>query len=123
MQFTASVITGTGNGRKLGFPTLNLNMEDAPSLPEGVYVCFARLGENGIRLPAVVHYGKRPTLNAEPSCEVHVLDHMVSIAPHTVTVELVEMLRPVKDFGSVEKLQAQLHADCAQARSLLCVAC
>ena len=72
MNFTSAVITGTGKGKEIGFPTLNLEMSSVPELEEGVYACFARLGEHGIRVPAVMHYGSRPTLGAIPSCEVRV---------------------------------------------------
>ncbi|MBT4119294.1 MAG: hypothetical protein HOG89_04665 [Candidatus Peribacter sp.] len=123
MNFTSAVITGTGKGKEIGFPTLNLEMSSVPELEEGVYACFARLGEHGIRVPAVMHYGSRPTLGAIPSCEVHVLDQIVAIAPHSVTVEVAEKLRAISDFGSVEKLSQQLHRDCEAARAMLCLSC
>lgn len=123
MQFTAHVITGTGKGRELGFPTLNLEMSAVPQMDEGVYVCFARLGNNGIRLPAVMHYGARPTLGAPPSCEVHILDYVITIPPHSLSVEVVDKIREVQNFGSAEKLSEQLSKDCEAARAMLCISC
>lgn len=124
MQFTADVITGSGNGKKLGFPTVNLNTSSVPEdLCEGVYACFARLGNYGLRLPAAMHYGARPTLGDTRSCEVHVIDHAVEFPPRTVTVDVVEKLRDVQNFGSKEALIAQLKQDIAHARTVLCVPC
>lgn len=124
MIIDADVIAGSGRGKEVGFPTLNLNVSQLPKETEpGVYACFARLGEHGLRLPAVVHIGPRPTFGDSFSCEVHVLNHMISIAPRSVHVELVEKLRGVQQFSSKEELQKQIRADIEQARGMLCVSC
>jgi riboflavin kinase/FMN adenylyltransferase len=123
MNFTAPIITGTGKGKEIGFPTFNLEMSHVPSIEEGVFACFARLGKDDIRLPAVMHYGARPTLNAEPSCEVHILDYIGAVAPQAITVEVADKLRDVQNFGSVENLSQQLQKDVKAARVLLCKTC
>ncbi len=124
MQFTADVTSGSGRGKGLRCPTLNLERTAVPDdLPEGVYACFARLGSGGIRLPATMHYGPRPTFGDTPSCEVHIIDHAVSIPPRTLTVDVVEKLRDIRDFGSAEALAAQMELDITETRKLLCVPC
>ena len=123
MNFSAPIICGTGKGKLLGFPTLNLAMGEVPQMEEGVYVCFARLGEHGIRLPAIMHYGARPTLGAPPSCEVHILNHVISIPPQSLTMEIVDKIRDVKNFGRAKKLSQQLLADTNTARGMLCLSC
>ncbi len=123
MNFTAPVITGTGKGKDLGFPTLNLEMNKLPNIEEGVYACFARLGHGGIRVPAVMHFGSRPTLDSAASCEVHILDHMISLPPQSVSVEVGDKIRDIQDFGSSKKLTEQLHKDIEEARAMLCVSC
>ncbi|MAE68579.1 MAG: riboflavin kinase [Candidatus Peribacteraceae bacterium] len=123
MKFSAHVISGTGKGKKLGFPTLNLEMSEVPEIEEGVYSCFARLGKGGIRVPAVMHFGSRPTLGTEPSCEVHILDHKIALPPQYLTVELADKIRDIRDFGTSEKLAEQLGKDTEAARAMLCVSC
>ena len=123
MNFSAPIITGTGKGKHLGFPTLNLDMDQIPSIEEGVYACFARLGEDRIRLPAVMHFGARPTLGSIASCEIHIIDQIVNIPPQTITVEVADRIRGIQDFGSAEKLSDQLQKDVETARALLCVTC
>lgn len=122
MIVQADVITGTGKGKSLGFPTINADVSQVPlELEEGVYACFVRLGEHGIRVPAAVHYGSRPTLGADRSFEVHVLDQIVAIPPRVVIVDIVAKIRDVQEFASAELLSAQLKRDCKQARDMLCV--
>lgn len=123
MRFSSLVQSGSGIGNTLGFPTLNLDPSSCPEMEEGVYTVFARLGAHGIRLPAVMHFGARPTLNKSPSCEVHVLDMRIDIPPHSVEVEVIERIRDVQHFGSKQELIHQLHQDISTAKNLLCAAC
>lgn len=125
MKFNADVISGSGRGGpELGTPTLNLNIEQVPTeMEEGVYACFARMGEHGMRLPATLHYGPRPTFDDVPSCEVHVIDHMIGIPPRTVTADVVKRLRDVRKFDSGEELRAQIEKDSQETRDILCVSC
>lgn len=120
MKFTATVTTGSGRGKDLMCPTLNLNIDEVPaSLEEGVYACFARMGTHGVRLAATMHCGPRPTFGDTPSCEVHVLDHVISIPPRTVTVDIVEKLRDIQQFPSADDLKQQMQQDNETARTLL----
>lgn len=124
MKFTSDVVTGSGRGKDLKCPTINLNIDSVPaSLEQGVYAVFARMGEHGVRLPATMHYGARPTFGDTPSCEVHVIGQIVAIPPRTVTVDVAEKLRDICKFDSAEDLQKQLADDVKNARDILCVSC
>jgi len=68
---------------------------------------------------AVLHYGPRPVFKDTPACEVHLLDRLVEKAPVLVTVHIVKYLREVRDFASVEALQAQIAADITEARAIV----
>lgn len=117
-SFTASVHPGSGRGKGLGVPTLNLAMESVPGdMEEGVYACFVTAINQ--RFPATMHYGPRPVFKDNPSCEVHILDTTLESQPSEVTVEPIEYLRPVQDFGSAEALVEQMNNDCSQARAIL----
>ena len=84
-------VRGKGEGRKLGFPTINLKL--------GVYAAEV----NGER--AVVNYGYAPTFGergwTEPMMEVHLLKY----------------LREERRFDSSDALKKQIAADCERARS------
>ena len=117
ISFTAQVQTGEGKGKALGAPTMNLNLADVPAdLSEGVYAVYVLEGET--KHPATMHYGARPTLGFEPSCEIHFLD-----SPHNekerLTVEVIQKLRDVQDFGSEEALKKQIAEDIERTKNLL----
>jgi len=120
--FTAHVIPGAGRGKKLGSPTLNLNLDEVPAeLEHGIYAAFAEIRnlKSEIRNLAVLHYGPRPVFHDNIACEVHVLDTNLSQAPTSVSVEIVQKIRDVQDFDSEEDLRTKIAEDIAQARDIL----
>lgn len=97
---------------------MNLELSEVPSsLKEGIYACLALL--EGKQEMAVMHLGPRPVFKDTPSCEVHLLDHIVVHAPASLTVKAVAYLREVRDYPSSEELMAQIHEDIVQARAIL----
>jgi len=108
------VVKGEGRGRKLGFPTANLLLEDGrKAFPAfGVYGGSAVL-ENGRRIPALGNIGLRPTFSGEktPNVEVHVLGIDEDLYGSEMTFELHRRIRPEKAFLSVEELQNQIRQD------------
>ena len=118
MTFDARVITGSGRGKTLGTPTLNVDLSDVPeSLEEGVYACFAMV--DGVREQGALHYGPRPVFHDSVSCEVHLLDRIVATPPPRLTIEIVQYLREVRDFSSPEALREQIARDIEQTRGIL----
>lgn len=118
MQFVAHVIIGSGRGKGMGTPTLNLDLHDIPDdLKEGIYACKAIIDDQTYN--AAMHYGPRPVHKDSPSCEVHLLDETINDAPETITVEIVEYVRPVRDFPSEAALIAQIGNDIQRARGIL----
>jgi len=106
------VIKGDQVGRKLGFPTANL---DAPGLvlpPNGVYAVHVRLNEKWLR--AVLNIGTRPTVaSAAPSLrvEAHLLDFEGELYGQELEISFVEKLRDEQKFSSLDALKAQIAAD------------
>lgn len=118
MQFVATTTTGSGRGEGLGFPTMNLSIDEVPEgIPEGIHAAFVEYG--GDQHMAAIHYGARPVFDDSPSFEVHVIDEVVDTPPPSLTVELVRHLRDVQNFSSAEELVSQLHMDIDQARDIL----
>ena len=116
--FTATVIPGSHRGKGMGTPTLNLNLDDVPiDMQEGIYACFVIVDNK--KLNAAMHYGPRPVHKDSRSCEVHALDTLIQNTPETVTVEVIEYLRPVADFPSEDALKLQIADDIKRARGIL----
>lgn len=64
--FTAAVVSGAGRGRRIGTPTLNVDLANVPAgLADGIYACRATLDGADEALAAVLHLGPRPVFNDE----------------------------------------------------------
>lgn len=118
MHFSAAVITGSGRGKDLNCPTLNLQMDAVPEgLLSGVYACRAFF--DGASFPATMHFGPRPTVSDTDSCEIHIIDEDIVSPPPSVEVTVVRKMRDIEDFGSLDALKEQLQRDTEQARGIL----
>lgn len=121
MTYNAQVIPGRGEGRKLGFPTLNLEIPDGFTAKQGIYAGWVWFGrENGERMPAAIHYGPVPVFGVEKiSLEAHIIDRDIPLPPRELSLELVKYLRPVRGFEAPQGLVDQMREDVSQARSAL----
>ncbi|MCL2932897.1 MAG: bifunctional riboflavin kinase/FAD synthetase [Trichodesmium sp. MAG_R03] len=124
------VVHGQQLGRTLGFPTANLQLPPQKFLPRfGVYAVEVYISQqkqpqerfSGDRpYLGVMNVGCRPTLNGlYPIVEIHLLDMSQDLYGQTLTVNLIEFLRPEQKFASLDLLKAQIHEDCRTARSIL----
>ena len=110
-----TVVTGQKLGRRLGYPTANVQREDADQLlpPDGVYACDLELLRPTGRSEqhhAMLYIGKRPTLGGEleRTIEVHILDFDEMIYGMEVIVHIFEQLHPEHRFASTEELRSAL---------------
>lgn len=113
------VVEGDQRGRKLGFPTANLEVDDNLLLPaNGVYAVRANCG-NGW-LPGVLNIGRKPTFGDElpVSIEVHILDFSGWIYGSLVEVQFLKQLRGEKRFNSISCLVEQIKKDIAMAQKV-----
>lgn len=107
-----TVITGQQLGRTIGFPTANLQLPPTKYLPRyGVYSVAVKL-QQGL-VPGVMNIGCRPTVaGTTPTIEVHLLNWSGDLYGQSLTVNLLEFLRPEQKFDSVEDLKQQITKDC-----------
>jgi riboflavin kinase/FMN adenylyltransferase len=115
-----TVVAGHQRGRKLGFPTANVDT-DAPLLPPpGVYAVWARVDGGALR-PAVANLGVRPTFGTLGgfSVEVHLLDFSGDLYGHALDVCFVARLREERRFADLDALAEQIRADVRAARAAL----
>jgi len=121
--FTASIISGSGRGKTIGTPTLNLDLADVPAeLQEGIHACWINnVTSSGDEkwLQGAMHYGPRPVFKDSVACEIYALDTVIDEAPSAVDVRVIGYLRPVMDFPSVDELQRQIADDVVQTRAML----
>ena len=116
------VVQGDALGRKLGFPTANLDIEDSLKLlpAQGVYAVWCQTPD-GIWRPAMANVGQRPTVSdrEETTLEVHVIDGEGDWYGQLLHLRWVHWMRGEVKFASQEELIEALHLDRTKARSLL----
>lgn len=117
-SISATVIRGEQVGRKIGFPTANLDVRGMALPGNGVYSAQALL--DGKSFQSVLNIGHRPTVQTAPgqvSVEVHLLDFSGEIYGKELEIVFGNKLRDEKKFDSLEALQAQIGRDIASART------
>lgn len=121
-SITGCVVSGRGLGRRIGYPTANLKLDDNTLVPAtGVYAAIA-VTPDGVRRRAMVNIGYCPTVEDQPaevSVEANILDYSGYLYDEFMTLELVKRLRDEKRFSDVEKLKSQLASDLRHTRRAL----
>jgi riboflavin kinase/FMN adenylyltransferase len=113
------VVSGDRVGKKIGFPTANLDSTGLALPPNGVYAARAMLG--GGTWCAAVNIGIRPTLqNPNPPLrvEAHLLDFDDDIYGKELEIAPIEKLRDEMKFASVDELRRQIARDIERTREL-----
>jgi riboflavin kinase / FMN adenylyltransferase len=108
------VVEGNKLGRKIGFPTANIELLDAHKLipSDGVYAVRVTTLNKSIK--GMLNVGFRPTLNSndlKKTIEVNLFDFDEDLYNNIVRIEFVQRLRNEKKFDSIEQLQNQLVID------------
>ncbi|PWQ94474.1 bifunctional riboflavin kinase/FAD synthetase [Leucothrix arctica] len=110
---------GAKLGRTIGFPTLNLRIQDNIATVNGVYAVKVK-GLSDTPLLGVANLGNRPTVDGiETRLETHLFDFDQSVYGRHIEVELIKFLRPEKKFDSFDMLKEQIAKDATQAKTLL----
>jgi riboflavin kinase / FMN adenylyltransferase len=117
---TGTVVKGLQNGRKLGYPTANIQCPDEYKLiPQtGIYAVNVVLS-TGERNYGMLSIGYNPTFNGKvQTIEVNILDFDKDIYGETLTLEFVSYLRGEKKFESIEALIEAIKQDERDTRQL-----
>ena len=115
-MLTGTVVAGRKLGRKLGFPTANIELPEGCIVPRhGVYACRAFVGEKGYM--AVCNVGSRPTVEGHQiRTETWLLDFAGDLYGKAVTLEFLYFLRPEQRFQSVDALKKAVLEDAENTR-------
>lgn len=119
-QMQGIVVSGLQNGRKMGFPTANLQTDTHYVSPkEGVYVGQVQIDH--IVYPAMINVGKNPTVAdyKENRIEAHIFDFNQNLYGKHVTFSFLHYLRADQKFADLTALQKQLVHDQHQALAYL----
>ena len=112
-------ISGRGTGRKIGFPTINLELENKNCpVSDGVYACFVKHNKNIYK--AAVFYGIPRMFHTEKTFEIHIPDvEICNVQGKSLTVIFVKKIRDVEQFNSQKELSEKISQDVCITKKLL----
>ena len=115
--YAGEVVNGDKRGRKIGFPTANLEIADHRAmLPNGAYIVRVKVRDkfyNGI-----ANIGDNPTFKvARRRLEVFIDNFSENIYGEEIFVSFISKIREEKVFSSVEELKTQLNEDLRTMRN------
>lgn len=116
-----TVVGGYRVGRKIGFPTANLRVNDPDKMipADGVYAVYVYL--DGIRYGGMLSIGYRPTLanGTDRSIEVNIFHFKADIYGRPMRISFVRYMRPELKFNTVEELVARISRDEEEVKAAL----
>ncbi|MBL8013872.1 MAG: riboflavin biosynthesis protein RibF, partial [Candidatus Omnitrophica bacterium] len=117
VSVSGKVIKGKGLGKRLGFPTANVQIDSGILPANGVYIVQVLLKNR--KLWGISNIGLRPSVMSDQSSvllEVHLLDFSEKIYREKLNIEFVKRIRDEKKFPSLQSLVAQISKDEKSAR-------
>lgn len=115
------VVKGLQLGRKIGFPTANIKVEERHKLvpPEGIYAVYVYYNKQ--RYKGMLYIGNRPTVDKglAQTIEVNIFDFDFDVYDQTLKVDFIAYLRGDEKFDALDGLQAQLKKDKEDALTVL----
>ncbi|UWQ92710.1 bifunctional riboflavin kinase/FAD synthetase [Aliisedimentitalea scapharcae] len=121
-RIEGEVIGGEQRGRELGFPTANMSIDGLHQPAFGVYAVLVDVldGPHQGSYHGAASMGVRPMFDGDhPNLETFLFDFSGDLYGSTLSVALVDFLRPELQFDGLDALIAQMDADCAKARDIL----
>ncbi|MFZ2162971.1 MAG: bifunctional riboflavin kinase/FAD synthetase [Sideroxyarcus sp.] len=116
-SISGRVVHGDATGRKLGYPTANIQMKHNLPPLKGVYVVLVHAEGLGV-LQGVASLGVRPTLkhDAKAVLEVHLFEFAQQIYGKHLRVEFLQKLRDEQKFNGLDELTRQIALDVENAK-------
>lgn len=108
---TGKVVHGRQDGRKIGFPTANMNPDREKLLPlRAVY--YTNVNVDGKVYPAISNIGTHPTFDDyNDNIETHIIGLDADLYDKVLTVEFLDKIRDISKFSTKEEFVAQLNKD------------
>ena len=117
-----TVSEGDKRGRTLGYPTINLQIDNLHLPKFGVYSSIVEIltGIHQGSYTAAVSIGERPTYEKQkPNLEAHLLNFSGDLYGEQVSVSLISFQRPELFFHTSQKLILQMKIDCDIAKETI----
>ncbi|WP_440925702.1 bifunctional riboflavin kinase/FAD synthetase [Candidatus Pelagibacter sp.] len=104
-------------GKKIGFPTCNIDIQDYVLAKPGVYAVKVLRKNSNKYLKGIANLGYRPTFNEKQLLlEVHLFNFSGNLYNKLLSVEFLKFIRKEKKFNNVNQLRAQIKKDLSIAK-------
>ena len=104
-------------GKKIGFPTANIDIQDYVLACPGVYAVRAKKKGQNKYLKGIANLGYRPTFNGKKILlEVHLFNFSGNLYNKYLTVEFKKFIRKEKKFKNIDQLKKQIKTDLLKAK-------
>jgi riboflavin kinase / FMN adenylyltransferase len=103
---------GRQQGKKIGFPTCNIDIKDYVIAMPGVYAVRVYKKNSKKPLKAIANLGYRPTFNQKKILlEIHIFNFSGNLYNKYLSVEFIKFIRKEKKFENVNQLRKQIQSD------------
>ena len=104
-------------GKKIGFPTANIDIKDYVLACPGVYAVRVKKIQGDGYLKGIANLGYRPTFNGKKILlEVHLFNFSGNLYNKYLTVEFKKFIRKEKKFKNINQLKKQIKIDLRKAK-------
>ena len=104
-------------GKKIGFPTCNIDIKNYILAKPGVYAVKVLRKNNSKYIKGIANLGYRPTFNQKKLLlEVHLFNFSGNLYNKYLSVEFLKFIRKEKKFKNVNQLRAQIKTDLSTAK-------
>ena len=108
---------GRQEGKKIGFPTCNIDIKDYIIAMPGVYAVKVKQKNSNKPLKAIANLGYRPTFNQKKILlEVHIFNFSGNLYNKYLSIEFIKFIRKEKKFKNVNQLKKQIQSDLIVAK-------
>ena len=104
-------------GKKIGFPTANIDIKDYVLACPGVYAVRVKITNSSKIIKGIANLGYRPTFNGKKILlETHLFNFSGNIYNKDLTVEFLKFIRKEKKFKNANQLKKQIKIDLLTAK-------
>ncbi len=113
------VSKGRQLGKKIGFPTANMDIKDYVIAKPGVYAVKVQKNNSKKLIKGIANLGYRPTFNQKKILlEVHLFNFSGNLYNKFLTVNFFKFIRSEKKFKNIEQLKKQIKIDLLKAKKI-----
>jgi len=108
---------GRQQGKKIGFPTCNIDIKNYVVAMPGVYAVKVKRKNSNKYLKGIANLGYRPTFNQKKILlEVHIFNFSGNLYNKYLSVEFTKFIRKEKKFKNANQLRLQIQSDLKVAK-------